>query len=120
MASDAMSRQHVLICKTRYIVRLRNQPRILNILVVMIVCLTVVGGVACQFHPASSEHGHEQETPTGHHQDGHSRSVSCLSAMLPEDLVLVEFTFVSWVALPIRLYAILFVSPLFIPPRSLA
>src|SRR5688572_4971909 len=109
-----MSRQHVFIFKTRRIVRVGRQPKAFSILVVMIVCLTVVGGVACQFHPASSEHEHEKETSTGHHQDGHSRGVSCLSATLPEELVLVEFTSVSWVTMPIQLYAILFVSPLFI------
>jgi hypothetical protein len=86
----------------------------------MIVCLTVVGSVACQFHLAPPDHEHEQETPTGHHQDGHSQGISCLSATLPEELVLVEFTSVAWVALPIRLHAILFVSPLFTPPRYLA
>jgi hypothetical protein len=88
-------------------------------LVVMIVCLTVVSGVACRFHPASPEYKHEKAMPTGNHQDGHSQGVSCLSATLPEALVFVELTAVAWVAMPIRFYAILFVSPLFIPPRSL-
>jgi hypothetical protein len=98
-------------------VKVARQPKTLRILVVMIVCLTVVSGVACQFHPASSEHEHEKEMPTGHHQDGHSQGVSCLSARLTEELVLVEFTSVSWTAMPMRLHATLVVSPLFIPPR---
>ena len=103
------------IFKTRRIVRLRRQPRGFSILAVIIVCLTVTGTIACQFHPASSEH--EQESPIGHDQDGHSDGVSCLSAMLPEDVVLVELAFVSWVAMPMRLHAITFISPPFIPPR---
>lgn len=45
--------------------------------------------------------------PIGYHQDGHSDSVFCLTAALPEDLVLVELTFVSWVSIPIRLHATL-------------
>jgi hypothetical protein len=89
----------------------------LSIFAVMIVCLTVVGAIACQFHPASSEHEHEKERPTGQHQEGPSHGVLCLIATLPEDRVLVEFTFVAWTAVPIRLYATLVVSPPFIPPR---
>jgi hypothetical protein len=74
----------------------------------MIVCLTIVGTIACQFHhPASSDPEHGHKMPIGHHQDGHSDSVFCLTATLPEDLVLVELTFVSWVSIPIRLHATL-------------
>jgi hypothetical protein len=77
----------------------------------------VVSGIACQFHPVSSEH--EEEMPIGTHQDGHSQGVSCLSATLPEAPVLVVSTSVAWRAMPIRYYALLFVLPLFIPPRFL-
>ena len=98
--------------------RLRNQPKALSLLAAMIVCLMVVGAVACEFHPTSSEHEHEM--PIGHQQDEHSDGVSCLIAELPEKLVLVELTFVSWVALPMRLHATSVVSPLFIPPRYIA
>lgn len=97
--------------------RLRNQPKALSLLATLIVCLMVVGAVACEFHPVSSEHDHEQEAPLGHHQDGHSDGVSCLSAMLPETLMLVQFTFGSRVAWPIRLYATSLVIPLFKPPQ---
>ena len=114
---SAMDDRHQHQSSTRRIVRLRRQPKALSILAVMIVCLTVGGAIACQFHPASSEHGHENELPVGHHQGGHADGVSCLNATLPDDLVLVEFAFVSWAAMPIRLHATLFVSPLFIPPR---
>jgi hypothetical protein len=108
--SDAMQ-----LLKTRRIVRLRRQLRALSILAVIIVCLTVVGAIACQFHPASSEH--EQEAPIGHHQDGHSDGVPCLNAILPEDFVLVELAFASWVTMPVRLHATTFASPPFIPPQ---
>ena len=95
----------------------RNPPKALSIFAVMIVCLTVGGAMACQFHPASSEHAHEKERPPGQHPEGPSHGVFCLIATLPEELVLVEFACVSWTAVPIRLYATLFVSPPFIPPR---
>jgi hypothetical protein len=101
---------------------MRNQPKALSIFAVMIVCLTVVGAMACQFHPASSEHEHthEKERPAGQHPEGPSHGVFCLIATLPEDQVLVEFACVSWTAVPLRLHATLVVSPLFIPPRYLA
>jgi len=98
-------------------VNVRNQPKALSIFAVMIVCLTVVGAIACQFHPASSEHAHEKERPTGQHQEGPSHGVFCLIATLPAELVLVEFTCVSWTAIPIRLHTTLLISPPFIPPR---
>ena len=96
--------------------KLRRQPRIFSILAIIIVCLTVAGAVACEFHPASSEHEHE--APAGHHRDGHAAGAPCLSAMLPEDVVFVELTFMSWIALPARFRAAIFASPPFIPPRS--
>ena len=95
----------------------RNQPKALSIFAVVIVCLTVLGAIACQFHPASFEQGHETERPIGQHQDGHSHGVICLIATLPEDLLLIKFAFVSWTAMPIRLHATLFVLSLFIPPQ---
>ena len=98
--------------------RLCNQPQALSFLAAMIVCLMVVGAVVCEFHPTSSEH--ENEMPIGHHHDGHSNGVSCLIAELPEKLVLIELTFVSWVAMPIPLHTASVVSPLFIPPRYTA
>ena len=95
--------------------RLRSQPKTVSILAVMIVCLTVMGAIACQFHPTSSEH--EQEVPIGHHQDQHSDNMSCLIAALPENPALIELTFVSWAVIPVQLHADSFVSPPFIPPR---
>ena len=94
-----------------------SQPKALSLLAIVIICLMVGGAVACQFHPASSKHEHENDMPIGHHQDGHSDSVSCPMAALAEDRVFVELTFVSWAAMPIRLHATSFVSPPFIPPR---
>ena len=108
------------VFQTRRMVSLRSQPKMLSIIGVMIACLLVVSVSACQFHPVSSEQGHEDERPIGHHQDGQSDGISCLSAMLSEHLILVEFTFVSWVAKPIQLHITPFVSLPFIPPRYIA
>ena len=99
--------------------RLHSPAKALSLLAVIIVCLTVGGAIACQVHAASSEPGHEHEMPIGHQQDGHSDGVPCLNATLPENMVLVELTFVSWVAMPVRLHATSFDSPPFIPPRHL-
>ena len=107
-------------CQNEAYVNVRNQPKALSIFAVIIVCLTVVGAIACQFHPASSEHAHEKERPTGQHQEGPLHGVFCLIATLPEARVLVKFACVAWTAMPIRLHATLVVSPLFIPPRYLA
>ena len=107
-------------CQNEAYREMRNQPKALSIFAVMIVCLTVVGAIACQFHPASFEHTHEKEMPTGQHQEGPSHAAFCLIATLPEDQVLVKLACVSWTAMPIRLLTTLLISPPFIPPRYLA
>ena len=108
---DAMS-----IFQTRRIVKLRRLSGVFSILAVIIVCLTVAGAVACEFHPASSEH--EREAPAGCHQGGQAAGASCLSAILPENVVFVELATMLWVAPPVRFHIAIFASPPYIPPRS--
>ena len=97
--------------------RWRSSHSALTFLATLMIVLTVGGAIACQFHPVSSEHGREHESPIGHQQNGHSDGISCPVAELPDDLMRVALTFVSWVALPIDLHATSFVSPFFIPSR---
>lgn len=85
-------------------------------LVILLVCATVVSMVACQFHPASSQH--ERGAPIRQHQAGHSDGISCLIAVLPEGLLLVTLAYVVYANGPVHLHSTPFALPLFIPPRS--
>ena len=99
----------------RGLVRLSNLPKVATALTILLICLTVIMIIQCEFHPANRMHA-----ATGHHQHASSKALDggfCLIAILPA----------IWY-LPIRFsYTMLVVTilgqrdshlfPFFIPPR---
>jgi hypothetical protein len=90
-----------------------------QMMVLLLVCMAIGIGFACQVHPPAHEHGHAIPGTSHHSSSSHaSLDVSCILAVLPTVVSLASLLLSVLHATPLVVNHTLLVSLPFIPPRQ--